>query len=115
MSEKVRLNLLAILESIDKVRRYSSDFSHADDFFHDEKSFDATMMQFVVMGEAIGRIDEDFKRRHKEIPWRLVKDFRNLIAHDYFGIDAEEVWEIIHLHLAPLEKEIRALIEKAEQ
>jgi len=101
---------MALLESIEKIRRYSADAANADDFHHDEKSFDATMMQFVVMGEAIGRIDEDFRGAHEEIPWQLIKDFRNIIAHDYFGIDAEEVWDILQNHLEPLEREIRRLL-----
>ncbi|WP_456451513.1 HepT-like ribonuclease domain-containing protein [Hydrogenimonas sp.] len=111
MSEKIRFNLMALLESIDKIRRYSADAADADDFHHDEKSFDATMMQFVVMGEAIARIDEDFKAKHQQIPWQLVKDFRNIIAHDCFGIDAEEVWDILQNHLDPHEREVRGLLQ----
>ena len=56
-----KLNLLAILESIEKIRTYSSDFDNADDFFRDCKSFDATVMQFVVIGEIITKLDDTFK------------------------------------------------------
>ncbi len=112
MSEKIRFNLLTLLDSIEKIRRYSKEACTADDFHHDEKSFDATMMQFVVMGETITRIDNDFKRQHREIPWQDVKDFRNIIAHDYFGIDAEEIWDIIQYHLDPLEQAIRNILEQ---
>lgn len=107
---KIKLSLLTILESIEKIENYTKDFSTADDFYHDEKSFDATMMQFVVIGEMISKFDEDFKQKYSHIPWQKVKDFRNIVAHNYFGIDADEIWDIIKNKIKPLKSEIEALI-----
>jgi uncharacterized protein with HEPN domain len=107
----VRLNLLALLEAIEKIEEYSAGFDNADDFFHDAKSFDATMMQFVVIGEMIQRLDTDYKAEHPEIPWQKIKDFRNIVAHDYFGIDAEEIWSIVRFHLLPLKSKVRELLK----
>ena len=53
MLNKTKFELLSLLESIDKIKLYSQDFSNADDFYHDEKSFGALMMQFVVIGEVM--------------------------------------------------------------
>jgi len=53
MSNKVKLDLLALIESIEKIKLYSQDFKSADDLYHDQKSFDASMMQFIVIGEVI--------------------------------------------------------------
>jgi len=111
MSHNPKFGLLALLESIDKIKIYSQEFSNADDFYHDQKSFDACMMQFVVIGEVISRLDEEYKKRHTQIPWQKIKDFRNIIAHDYFGIDADEIWDIIHSKLLPLKCSIENLIE----
>lgn len=110
MSHNVRFNLLALTEAIDKIQLYSHDFSDADAFYHDQKSFDATMMQFVVIGEIISRLDENFKVSHTHIPWQKIKDFRNIIAHDYFGIDADEIWDIINHKLLPLKNELTKLL-----
>ncbi|OQX58233.1 MAG: hypothetical protein B5M52_05825 [Helicobacteraceae bacterium 4484_230] len=63
------LNLSALIESIDKIERYSKEFSSADDFYHDDKSFDAVMMQFIVVGETISRLDDAFKEKHANTPW----------------------------------------------
>jgi uncharacterized protein with HEPN domain len=112
MSNNIRLNLSALIESIEKIELYSKDFSDADTFYHDQKSFDASMMQFVVIGEIISRLDENFKTSHSEIPWQKIKDFRNIIAHDYFGIDADEIWDIINNKLLPLKSDIEKLIER---
>ena len=111
MPSKPRFELLAILEAIEKIEIYSSEFENADDFYNDQKSFDASMMQFVVIGEAISRLNEDFKKQHNEIPWQKIKDFRNIIAHDYFGIDADEIWDIIRFRLIPLKESIISLVE----
>lgn len=110
MSDSIRLNLNALMEAIEKVELYSNEFGDADSFYHDQKSFDASMMQFVVIGEIITRLDESFKTAHPHIPWQKIKDFRNIIAHDYFGIDADEIWDIIQHKLLPLKSDISNLI-----
>ena len=113
---KIFLNLITIEDALNKIETYSSPFSTADDFYHHELNFDASMMQFVIIGEAVSRIDEDFKQSHPiTSQWQLIKNFRNLIAHNYFGIDAEEVWDIIKNHLPTLKKEIALLIKESPQ
>ncbi len=111
MYDNVTFNLHALIESIEKVELYSHEFDNADDFYHDQKSFDASMMQFVVIGEIISRLDEKFKTTHSEIPWQKIKDFKNIVAYDYFGIDADEIWDIINNKLLPLKNVINGLLE----
>ncbi|OHE15940.1 MAG: hypothetical protein A2540_05285 [Sulfurimonas sp. RIFOXYD2_FULL_37_8] len=108
---KIKFDLFALLEAIDKIKLYSQDFSDADTFYHDQKSFDATMMQFIVIGEIISRLDINFKKSNNKIPWQKIKDFRNIIAHDYFGIDADEIWDIINNKLLPFQNDIKILAE----
>lgn len=84
--------LLNILDSIDKIRQYSSSFSNADELYEDTKSFDAVLMNFVVIGEMSVKLSKSFKLSTKfQIDWLKISDLRNIIAHDYFGIDAEEI------------------------
>jgi uncharacterized protein with HEPN domain len=52
-------------------------------------------MNFVVIGEAVLRLEPSFIETNGVIEWHKIKGFRNLIAHDYFGIDTEEVWDIV--------------------
>ena len=110
LSSNLQFNLNAFIEAIDKISDYTEEFSKADDFYHDQKSFDASMMQFVVIGEVISRLDAEFKSKNSQIPWQKVKDFRNIVAHDYFGIDPEEIWDIIQNKLLPLRTEINSLL-----
>ena len=53
---------------------------------------------------------KSFKDKHPDIDWREVKDFRNILIHDYFGIDDAIVWDIIHLNLDQLEKDIIVIL-----
>lgn len=100
------------MEAINKIELYSKDFCNAEEFYHDQKSFDATMMQFVVIGEVISRLDDGYKKDQEQIPWQKIKDFRNIIAHDYFGIDADEIWDIIQNKLLPLKNDILQLTKQ---
>ena len=109
-----RLSLLTILEAIEKITLYSQGFDSCENFYHDSKSFDATMMQFIVIGEMIDKIDETFKKAHPQIEWIKIKNFRNIIAHNYFGIDADEIWEIIHYKIKPLQHEIEKILANGD-
>jgi len=111
MSEKDKGNLLAIIDSCSKIQKFTDDIWDADTFFSDEKTFDAVLMNFVIIGEAVARLTEELKGQEKQIPWPKIKGFRNIVAHDYFGVDAEEVWQIIKNNLPELEKEIDKILK----
>jgi uncharacterized protein with HEPN domain len=113
MSEKDRANLFAILDSCAKIEKFVSELWDADTFFADEKTFDAVLMNFVIIGEAVGRLSEKIKDTENQIPWTKIKDFRNLVAHDYFGVDAEEVWQIIQKNLPALVLDIQLLLDRS--
>jgi len=103
--------LESILEAIDRIIEYTSGINSADDFDKDYRNFDATMMNFVVIGEMIDKLSDEFKKEHPEIEWIKIKGFRNIVAHDYFGIDAEEVWQIIKTKIPTLKSDIKLLLD----
>ena len=102
--------LEAIIEATDRIIEYTSGFKSADDFNNDHRNFDATMMNFVVIGEMVDKLSDDFKVKNSKIEWIKIKGFRNLVAHDYFGIDAEEVWQIIKNKIPKLRSDITGLL-----
>ncbi|MBI2300140.1 MAG: DUF86 domain-containing protein [Armatimonadetes bacterium] len=84
----------------------------------DRAAFDAdTMLQAAVMyrigviGEAVSAIPEELKDRHAQIPWRDIRNMRNVLTHVYFGVDLDQVWEVIQHDLKPLAEQLRDLIE----
>lgn len=100
-----------MLDSIHQIREYTADLADAEEFFAKRMAFDATLMNFVLIGEMTDRISEELKERHAEIYWMKIKGFRNLIAHDYMGVDAEEVWQIVADYLYPFERDLKTLEE----
>jgi uncharacterized protein with HEPN domain len=104
--------ILNILDSIKRIQQYSSKFANADDFYADTLSFDASMMNFIVIGEMVDKLSDTLIHETSDkINWLKVKGFRNIIAHNYFGIDAEEVWQIINSSLTDLQKNLESLIK----
>jgi uncharacterized protein with HEPN domain len=111
MSKRDRNLLLQdILESARKIRKYTSGLSY-DSFIEDDKTIDAVVRNFEIIGEAANRIDPDFRLSNPEIEWKRIRGFRNRIVHDYFGIDYEIVWSIIENDLDRLIEFIEILIE----
>lgn len=111
MSERdLKLLLEDMLESVNKIRKYTigKDF---DGFVEDEKTVDAVIRNFEIIGEAANRIDPDFQTRNAEIEWRRIRGFRNRIVHDYFGIDYEIVWSIIKNDLDNLADQLELIID----
>ncbi|MCX6328421.1 MAG: DUF86 domain-containing protein [Bacteroidia bacterium] len=102
--------LESIIEAADRIIEYTSSFNSADDFNNDQRNFDATMMNFVVIGEMIDKLSDDLKRKHPDIEWTKIKGFRNIVAHDYFGIDAEEVWQIVKNKIPSLKSDLKKLL-----
>jgi uncharacterized protein with HEPN domain len=87
-----------MLQSAQKIKRYTKGLDF-DSFLADEKTMDAVVRNFEIIGEAANRIDPDFRNKNPEIEWSRIRGFRNRIVHDYFGIDYEIVWEIIEAYL----------------
>ena len=83
-----------ILESIGKIERYTDNLTY-DDLTKDEKTIDAIIRNFAVIGEAANRIPDDYKAKFQEVEWRKIIGLRNRVIHDYFGIDLEIIWFII--------------------
>ena len=100
---KREINLLLedMLESAQKIKRYTTELSF-EDFLKDDKTIDAVVRNFEIIGEAANRIDPDFRSSNPEMDWNRIRGFRNRIVHDYFGIDNEIVWEIIANNLDEL-------------
>ena len=103
--------LESIIEATDRIIEYTSGIKSADDFNNDYRNFDATMMNFVVIGEMVDKLSDAFKKEYPKIEWIKIKGFRNIVAHDYFGIDAEEVWQIIKNKIPTLKSDIQHLID----
>ena len=97
----IDLLLNDIIESIDRVEQYTQGMSF-DEFSSDQKSIDAVVRNLEIIGEAANRLPDDFKERHSSVEWYKVVGLRHRIVHEYFGIDLQIIWQIVHVDLPSL-------------
>jgi len=111
MSKREILLLLDdMLQSAQKIKRYTKDLDY-NSFSADDKTIDAVVRNFEIIGEAANRIDPDFRDKNPEIEWKRIRGFRNRIIHDYFGIDYEIVLSIIDTYLDEMIDWLDTIIE----
>jgi uncharacterized protein with HEPN domain len=114
MSERdMRLYYLDILDAGGAILEFVKDLSF-EGFCNDRKTYSAVIREFEVIGEAVGKISEEIKQSHNNIEWQDIKDFRNLLIHEYFGVDLEIVWKSIQDDLPALMDVIRRILFETE-
>lgn len=75
------------------------------DFLADRRTQQAVIMSLIIIGEAVAKLMDghsEFTQRHNQIPWRSMRGMRNRIAHGYFDINLDVVWETVQLALPEL-------------
>lgn len=90
-----------IVESGKKILEYTQELTF-DEFINDNKTVDAVIRNFEIIGEAANRLPDEFRDAYPEIDWHRIRGFRNRIVHDYFGIDYTIVWEVRNSFLPKL-------------
>ena len=79
-------------------------------FRQDKKTLKAVLYNLAVIGEAARKLPEEVIARYSSIPWREMGDMRNVVIHEYFGIDTKILWDTIENELPPLVKRLKDII-----
>jgi uncharacterized protein with HEPN domain len=109
MSKRAAILLIEdIIESANKIIAYTDNMSF-DEFTNDNKTIDAVIRNFEVIGEAANRLPDEYKEENKFIDWHKIRGFRNRIVHDYMGIDYSIVWEIRNNFLLELINDLKKI------
>jgi uncharacterized protein with HEPN domain len=101
-----RLFLMEILESINKIEKYTENIKSLEDFLLDSKTVDAVIRNLEIIGEAAGKIPEEIRNKANNIQWRQIIGLRNRLIHGYFAIDIAIVWEILQKDMPELKKNL---------
>src|SRR6185437_13151443 len=104
-----QLLLEDIVASANKIMSYTINLTF-DQFLEDEKTVDAVIRNFEIIGEAANRLPDEVKDKYPNIDWHRIRGFRNRIVHDYMGIDYKIVWLIIESFLPKLIDNITAIL-----
>ena len=101
MSRDSRLYLEDIQLSCRKILRYTENLDF-DEFISDDRTYDAVFRNLEIIGEAARNVPEPIRVRQPEIDWRAIAALRNIVAHEYFGIKDEIIWDVIRNKVHPL-------------
>ena len=105
-----KIYFLDILDSIQKIESFISGMSY-EDFEDDDKTLYAVIRAFEIIGEASKKISQEIQSTYPQIPWRSMAGMRDVLIHDYFGIDKEVVWKTITTDIPPLKLQIEEALE----
>ncbi len=106
-SDKARLQ--HIINAIEEIDKYTKDVSK-DDFLNNSMMYNATLRQLEVIGEASNRLSSEVIQNNTDIPWARIIALRNLVIHEYFGVDDITIWNIIKTNLPDLKAKLLLII-----
>lgn len=93
MNERDELYLVHIGECVDRIRSYTS--AGRDDFLNDSKTSEAVLRSLQTLAESTKRLSQEVKASYPEIEWSKIAGLRNVLVHEYLGVDLELIWEVV--------------------
>ena len=110
MAKDYKAYIRHILESITLIEQYTENISF-EEFEKDRKTIDAVIRNFEIIGEASNKLPEEFRKKYPEVPWRSIIGLRNVLIHDYLGVDIKAVWGNLKQELPHLKEQMKAILE----
>ncbi len=102
------LYLIHIWECIQRIESYAFEGKAA--FLASNMMQDAIIRNFEIIGEATKHLSPELKQSHPEIQWREMAGFRDVLIHNYIGVDLDEVWNIIEKELPQIKSGMKAVL-----
>ena len=113
MKKNVKIFLIHILDSINLIEEYIKGKSKSD-FLKSKQLQDSVIRRIEIIGEAIKNIPNDIKNNYNQIPWKEIIGMRDILIHQYFGIDLDLTWQVIYKDLSRLKRQILDLSKKMD-
>ncbi len=105
-----RVYLKHILRCIRRIEEYTA--KGREDFLSSHMAHDATLRNLQTMAESTQRLSAPLKEQHPTVDWRALAGFRNVLVHDYLGIDLELVYQSVQEHMPKLKAAAQALLDE---
>lgn len=101
--------VLDIQEAIVRILAYAENMDY-NQFSHDIKTQDAIIRNIEIIGEAVKNLSNNFTEQNPEIPWRNMAGIRDVLIHDYFGVNIDIVWDVVSSELPKLKEQIEFIL-----
>ena len=102
-----------IVESSTLIAEYVQGMAYAS-WVRDQKTIDAVVRNLQIIGEATNHVPEDVQSRYSNVPWAQLRGMRNILIHEYFGVDTDILWRAATEDVPELKKLVQRIIDEAQ-
>jgi uncharacterized protein with HEPN domain len=108
-----RFRIEDVLAAVQKIQEYTSRLDY-EGSVRDSRTVDAVIRNLEIIGEAVRHVPPEVEARHPQVPWRKMREMRNILIHQYFGVSLRIIWGTIQNNLPPLVPVLQALLESED-
>ena len=102
-----------IVESSALIAEYVQGMSSAS-WVKDRKTIDAVVRNLQIIGEASNHVPQDVQSRYSDVPWAQLRGMRNILIHEYFGVDTDILWRAVTEDVPNLKNQVQRIIDESQ-
>ena len=110
MKRDIGLYLQDIWESFLAIEEYTQKLTEKE-FYSNRQVQDAVIRRLEIIGEAVKNLDDDFRNKYPQVPWKKIAGMRDIVAHEYFGVKLDRVWDVVIKDLPRLKQQMLLIME----